>query len=115
MFRVIEPPLAPGVPVAPRRLLLLIGVLAAALGAGAAAAYVLHSLRPVYVSANAVYEELQVPVLGAVSMAWTDRAKHRRRAAEAAFAVGIVTLVAVFGLAVVAMPWAVDLVGELRG
>jgi polysaccharide chain length determinant protein (PEP-CTERM system associated) len=115
VFRIIEPPLAPGVPVAPKRLLLLIAVLAGALGAGAASAYVLHSLKPVYVSANSIYEELQVPVLGAVSMAWTERAQRHRRAAEAAFAVGIVALAVVFGLVVVAMPWAVDLVGELKG
>jgi hypothetical protein len=114
-FRVIEPPLAPGIPVAPNRLLLLLVVLAGALGAGGGAAYVLHSLKPVYVSADAIYEELQVPVLGAVSMAWTTRARRQRRGAEAVFAFGITVLVGFFGVVIVAMPWAVELVQGLKG
>jgi polysaccharide chain length determinant protein (PEP-CTERM system associated) len=114
-FRVIEPPLAPGIPVAPNRLMLLVVALFGALGAGGAAAYLLHSLKPVYVSADAIYEELQLPVLGAVSMAWTARAQRQRRGAEAAFAFGIAVLVGVFGVVIVAMPWAVDMVQGLRG
>jgi polysaccharide chain length determinant protein (PEP-CTERM system associated) len=115
VFRVIEPPLAPGVPVAPKRFFLLVVVLAGSLGAGAVSAYLLHMLKPVYVSADSIYQELQVPVLGAVSMAWTNRAMRRRRAAEGAFLVGIAALAVVFGVVIVAMPWAVDVVGSLRG
>jgi hypothetical protein len=114
-FRVIEPPLAPGIPVAPNRFMLLVMALFGALGAGGAVAYVLHSLKPVYVSADAIYEELQLPVLGAVSMAWTARARRQRRGAEAVFAIGLSVLVAVFGVVIVAMPWAVELVQGLRG
>ncbi|NGP53724.1 XrtA system polysaccharide chain length determinant [Thioalkalivibrio sp. XN8] len=115
VFRVIEPPLAPGVPVAPKRFFLLVVVLAGSLGAGAVSAYLLHMLKPVYVSPDTIYQELQVPVLGAVSMAWTPRALRRRRAAEGVFLVGIAALAVLFGIVILAMPWAVDLVGGLRG
>jgi hypothetical protein len=54
-------------------------------------------------------------VLGAVSMAWTARARRQRRGAEAVFAFGLTVLVAVFGVVIVAMPWAVDMVQGLRG
>nr|WP_240901459.1 XrtA system polysaccharide chain length determinant [Thioalkalivibrio sp. XN279] len=114
-FRIIEPPLAPSAPVAPNRFFLLVVVLAAALGAGGAAAYLLHMTKPVYISADAIYQELQLPVLGAVSMAWTARARRRRRGAEAVFAVGIVALAAVFGVVILAMPWALDVVQGLKG
>jgi len=112
-FRVIEPPIAPREPVAPNRFKFLVFVLAAALGAGGGLAYVLHMARPVYVSGDAVYQDLQIPVLGAVSMAWTARARRRRRSAEAAFAVGIVALMAVFGLVIFALPWAVSMTQAL--
>jgi polysaccharide chain length determinant protein (PEP-CTERM system associated) len=103
-FRIIEPPLAPQAPVAPNRVRLMLMVLAAALAAGGGIAFVMHQLRPVFVSGEQIYQDLQVPVLGAVSLAWTPRAKWRHRRAEFAFAIGLVSLIGVFGLVFAALP-----------
>jgi polysaccharide chain length determinant protein (PEP-CTERM system associated) len=97
-FRIIEPPLAPQSPAAPDRVLLMLMVLLAALGAGGATAFVKHQLRPVFASGEAIYQQLGIPVLGSVSMAWTQPALWRRRRTEALFALGLVLLLGVFGM-----------------
>ncbi|HEX4267591.1 MAG TPA: XrtA system polysaccharide chain length determinant [Steroidobacteraceae bacterium] len=74
-FQVINPPAASYTPVFPNRLLLIPGVFFLALGAGIAAAYLLHMLRPVFVSTRQLTSATGLPVLGAVSMAWAE--KHR--------------------------------------
>lgn len=96
-FRIIDPPLAPQTPVAPNRPLLIVGVLAAALAAGGGLAYLLHLLNPVFTAREEVYEQLQVPVLGSVSMAWTPVQQRRRRAAHWSFGFTLVALVAACG------------------
>ena len=103
-FRIIEPPLAPLLPVRPNRYLLAAAVLIAALAAGAGLAFVLHQIRPVFATGDMVYEQLGIPVLGVVSMAWTQRATWALRRAEAMFALGIVSLLAAFLVAFAAMP-----------
>lgn len=103
-FRIIEPPLAPQAPVAPDRFRLLLLVLTAALAAGGGLAFMLHQLKPVFVSGEMVYQQLGIPVLGAVSMAWTGRATWARRRAEALFAIGLAVLLGLFGVVFVAMP-----------
>jgi len=112
-FRIIEPPFAQNQPVAPERGRLLLLVLAAALGAGAGLSYLLHQLKPVFISSNAVYQDLQIPVLGAVSMAWTPRARWRRRRAELAFLVVLLVLVAGFGVLFTRLPAATELAQRL--
>jgi polysaccharide chain length determinant protein (PEP-CTERM system associated) len=112
-FRIIEPPLAPWLPVGPNRLLLMSVVLALALGAGGGLAFVLNQVRPVFVNGDMVYRQLGIPVLGAVSMAWTSRATWARRRAEAAFALGIVALLGVFGAVFVAAPQLTALVERM--
>ena len=108
-FRIIEPPLAPQAPVAPDRLLLLAMVLAGSLAAGGGLAFLLHQLRPVFVSGDMVYQQLGIPVLGTVSMAWTTRAIWTRRSAEAAFAVGLLVLLGMFGVVFLALPTMTEL------
>jgi polysaccharide chain length determinant protein (PEP-CTERM system associated) len=103
-FRIIEPPLAPQSPVAPDRFRLMLMVLAAALAAGGGVAFVLHQMKPVFVTGEMVYQQLGIPVLGAVSMAWTTRATWRRRRAEVLFGVGLVALLGIFGVVFAALP-----------
>jgi uncharacterized protein YjeT (DUF2065 family) len=94
-FRIIDPPLAALTPVAPNRPLLLAGVLLAALAAGTALAYLLHLLNPVFTAREEVYQELQVPVLGTVSMAWTPEQKRLQAASHRQLAMAVLALVAV--------------------
>lgn len=103
-FRIIEPPRALPGPVKPERLLLMLMVLGGSLGAGAALAFILHKARPTFVTGEMVYQQLGIPVLGAVSMAWTSRATWARRRAELAFMIGLVALLGVFGAVFVLLP-----------
>lgn len=114
-FRIIEPPLAPRSPVAPNRFKLMVFLLAGALGAGGGLAFVMHQLRPVFASGDQLYQQLGLPVLGSVSMAWTRRAKWRRRRTEFAFLLALGALVVVFGGVLLMLPQATMLVQELMG
>jgi polysaccharide chain length determinant protein (PEP-CTERM system associated) len=112
-FRIIEPPRALEFPVQPHRSMLMLMVLAASLGAGAGLAVVLHLLKPVFVTGEMVYQQLGIPVLGSVSMAWTRRATWAHRRAEVVFAVGLVALVALFAGVFALLPQLSDLAREL--
>lgn len=91
-FRVIEPPSAPLSPVAPPRMVLLLGVFVAAVGGGAGLCYLLGQLFPVFGSVRELQEYLELPVLGTVAHAWRDRhLKARRRAV-------IIALLPILGL-----------------
>jgi polysaccharide chain length determinant protein (PEP-CTERM system associated) len=103
-FRIIEPPRAPELPVAPDRLRLMVMVLFAALGAGGGLAFVLHQMKPVFVTGEMVYQQLGIPVLGSVSMAWTKPAMWARRRTEMVFALGLILLFGIFGVVFLALP-----------
>jgi polysaccharide chain length determinant protein (PEP-CTERM system associated) len=92
-FEVIDPPTAKFEPVAPNRPLLIAGALIAALAAGAGAAYLLHLLRPVFVSTRQLAAVTGLPVLGSVGMAWIERFHTRQRRGGALYVGGAVALV----------------------
>jgi len=66
-FEILDPPAADIHPVAPKRTLLLLGVLAAALAGGGAVAYLLTTIRPVFHTAQQLSEITGLAVLGVVS------------------------------------------------
>ena len=78
-FQVIDPPAAGFKPVSPKRPLLIIGALLAALAAGGGLAYFLHLVRPVFVSTRQLAAATGLTVLGSVSMAWADQHRHEQR------------------------------------
>jgi polysaccharide chain length determinant protein (PEP-CTERM system associated) len=100
-FQVIDPPAANFKPVFPNRPLLIIGALIAALAAGGGLAYLLHLVRPVFVSARQLTAATGLTVLGSVSMAWADKHRIEQRQGNIRYAlwtgglafVGLVVLV----------------------
>ncbi|WP_129645560.1 XrtA system polysaccharide chain length determinant [Peristeroidobacter agariperforans] len=78
-FEIIDPPAAPFEPVSPKRTMLLLGVLAAALGAGAGLAYVMNMLRPVFNTSKSLAEFTGLPVLGAVSVTALEQLQLQKR------------------------------------
>ena len=92
-FEVVDPPAVNPDPVFPNRLKLILEVLAAGLGAGIGAAYLLHQLRPVFSSTRQLMELTQLPVLGSVSMTWPERHRAGARRAVWRYALGATTLV----------------------
>lgn len=85
-FEVIDPPRAAFEPTFPNRPLLALGVLFAAVVAGAGAAYLLNILRPVFSSARQLAEITGLPVLGTVTTTWIER--YRSAARRNALALG---------------------------
>jgi len=98
-FDVVDPPRAGFDPVFPRRKLLAIAALVAAIGAGCGVAFLLNLLRPAFGSVHRLHEVTGLPVLGAVSMTWVERynAELRRSALRLAGAImGMALLCGVF-------------------
>jgi polysaccharide chain length determinant protein (PEP-CTERM system associated) len=94
-FQIIDPPTVGFQPVAPPRVLLLVGVLIAALAGGVALAYALNQLRPVYQNARVLAMKTGLPVLGAVSRTWGETQRLAARNATVAFSAGVSLLAVV--------------------
>lgn len=101
-FSILNPPTALPMPVAPPRLLLLLGVMVLGLGAGGAVAFVMSKMNPVFDSLTSLEAITGLPVLGAVSATWLDRHRQRRRQELIRVAAVGVALVAVFVVVVAA-------------
>jgi polysaccharide chain length determinant protein (PEP-CTERM system associated) len=99
-FQIIDPPTVGFQPVAPQRVLLLIGVLVAALVGGAALAYALNQLRPVYQNARALALKTGLPVLGSVSRTSAGNQRMLARKATMAFSAGVSLLAVLCGIVV---------------
>src|ERR1700723_77882 len=76
-FEIVLPPTSPLVPVWPKRVLLLGLIWLAALGVGAAAAYGLHTIKPILSSVHSVNKLTSFPVLGVVSVAFPTAQKKK--------------------------------------
>ncbi|MGH8192743.1 MAG: XrtA system polysaccharide chain length determinant [Rhodanobacteraceae bacterium] len=100
-FRIINPPAVPLQPSSPKRglLLLVVFVLAVALGAGFA--YFMHKIRPVFVSLKGLRASGDYPVLGAFSLivSRTRREDQRREVVGFCAGAGLLAVVLVVGLA----------------
>ncbi len=95
-FRIIDPPFRPDAPSAPNRPLLIALAMLAGLGAGAAAAFLLNQLKPVFSSTKSLREATGKPVLGAVQIMRTDERRAWRKAQLVYFGGALAALVGVF-------------------
>ncbi|MES2740010.1 MAG: XrtA system polysaccharide chain length determinant [Pseudomonadota bacterium] len=78
-FKIIDPPTVPMTPNGPNRPLLFSAVLLGALLAGAATALLVSQIRPTFLSPGQLRDITGLPVLGTVSMNWTEVEKIKRR------------------------------------
>lgn len=99
-FRIISPPIAPLLPVSPKRALLLVMVLVLALGVGAAFAFFMHKIRPVFLSQGALRSFSDYPVLSVVSLIPSQARSEGRRRELIGFSActGLLLVVVVVGL-----------------
>jgi len=79
-FRVIDPPTSPVSPVGPNRLRLFSLVFLGALVLGALSSVLVSKIRPTFVSQHDLIEATGLPILGTVTMNWTEveKVRHRR-------------------------------------
>lgn len=97
-FRIVDPPRVPPTPVAPKRPLLMWLVLAVGVGAGVALTFLMSQVRPVFNDRGTLQDFVNLPILGTVSMKWTERDVRRQRRGVAALAVSIGSLFGSFGV-----------------
>ncbi len=97
-FRIIDPPRVPPTPVAPKRPLLMWLVLAVGVGAGIALTFLMSQVRPVFNDRSTLQEIVSLPILGTVSMKWTQSDVRRQRRGVFALAVSIASLFGSFGV-----------------
>ena len=104
-FRVIDPPIVSPKPVAPNRLLLLAGALAAALAAGVGASFLVSQVFPTVHDVHRLGALGGRPVLGSVTTLASSEVVRGRRRDRWLFAGGVATLVAVYGIAIGLLAW----------
>jgi polysaccharide chain length determinant protein (PEP-CTERM system associated) len=95
-FRVIDPPRVSPQPVAPNRLVLLVVVLAMAVGAGVFASLLASEMMPTFHDARTLRDVTKRPLLGMVSMLPSETLHRARRRNAWLFAGGLGSLVASF-------------------
>ena len=96
-FRVIDPPRVSQRPVAPNRGLLVSMVFLGALGGGIGVAFLMGQVRPTFSDRKALREISGLPILGTVTMIWTDGQVRQRRRRLTAFFAGAAGLACLYG------------------
>jgi polysaccharide chain length determinant protein (PEP-CTERM system associated) len=102
-FRTIDPPTAPLLPSGPNRLRLFSLVFVGALVAGLASAFLMSQLRPTFLSQAALREVTGLPILGSISMNWTEQQTVRRKRRLVALGAAVAVLLAIYGAGVTAI------------
>ena len=95
-FRIIDPPDAPPMPVAPKRALLVTAVLVGALFAGIGFAFLLANIDDSVKSISELRDLFDIPVLGAISMISLPTQKRRTFYQAAGFAASCVALIVAY-------------------
>jgi len=102
-FRIIDPPRVPLVPSSPNRQLLSLVVLLVGVASGIAVAFVLSQIRPTFSDRKSLRLVTGLPILGSVSMIWTEGQRARRKRNLIALAASYAGLIASYGAIVVAL------------
>lgn len=100
-FDLVDPPVVPQKPAAPNRPLLLLGVLIAGIGAGAAVAWILGQLRSGFATAQKLEKSTGLPVIGSVSLTLSEAAQSLRKRRLKQFAGACAGLVGVLAILLV--------------
>ena len=97
VFRVIDPPTVPSTPAGPNRPRFFTLVFVGALLAGLGVALMMSQIRPTFMSQAKLREVAALPILGSISMNWTDEQKIKRTKRTYAFGAAVVALFGVYG------------------
>ena len=102
-FRLIDPPRVSPQPVAPNRLLLLLAVLVAAIGAGLFGSFAASQIWPTFFDVRSLREMTQLPVLGSVTMLVGEAQRRRERRGLIGFAAGVLAFLGTYGAGLLAL------------
>ncbi|MHB9103210.1 MAG: XrtA system polysaccharide chain length determinant [Sulfuricella sp.] len=96
-FKIIDPPMVPQIPTAPNRFRLASLVFLGALLTGIGVAFLMSQIRPTFQSQSTLREITGLPVLGTVSMIWTDQEMVKRKKGVYAFGLSMLFLLGLYG------------------
>ena len=96
-FRVIDPPTVPSLPSGPNRHQLFTVVFVVALAAGLGGALLMSQLRPTFMTQSTLREVTGIPILGSISMNWTEEQKIIRTKRLYAFSAAVIVLFSAYG------------------
>jgi polysaccharide chain length determinant protein (PEP-CTERM system associated) len=100
-FRVIDPPRVSPRPVAPNRSLLVSMVFLGALAGGIGIAFLMGQIRPTFSDRKTLRDISGLPILGTVTMIWTDGQVRQRRRRLTWFVAASTGLLCVYGAGLV--------------
>jgi polysaccharide chain length determinant protein (PEP-CTERM system associated) len=95
-FRVIDPPTLPLIPSGPNRILLFALVFALSLASGVGGSYLFSQIQPTFLSQNSLRETTGLPILGTVTMNWTEPEQAKRKKSNYIFMLSIASLLLVY-------------------
>lgn len=96
-FRVIDPPTVPLSPAGPNRPRLFSMVFVGALVAGLVVALLMSQVRPTFLSQASLRDVTGVPILGSISMNWTNEQKIKRKRRLYALGAAVFVLFGAYG------------------
>jgi polysaccharide chain length determinant protein (PEP-CTERM system associated) len=114
-FNIVDPPSAGFNPIFPQRSLFLIVVLMLGIGAGCGVAYLMHKLRPVFVSARSLADITGLPVLGSVTRSWVEKYRAQMRRGMLRYSIACALLLVVFVVVFAAQQPGSRMLRELLG
>lgn len=97
-FKIIDPPMVPQIPTSPNRFRLASLVFLGGLLAGIGAALLMSLIRPTFQNQSTLREITGFPVLGTVSMIWTDQEMSKRKKGVYAFGLSLLFLLGLYGM-----------------
>lgn len=112
-FRIIEPPIVPLKPTGPKRVLLLAGVLLAALASGLVLSYLRYMLNPTFFDTRQLASVSGLPVLGSVSLYLSHEHKKRRQIQLVSFLSATALLVVALAFVYIYREQGIVIIGSL--
>lgn len=113
-FRVIDPPFVPSKPSGPKRMLLTSVALGAGIVAGMVFAFFLAQLNPTFDSRRSLLEATGLPVLGGLSMVWTDEQRRKKRVELFGFSMLVTALLTVYAGIMAIQMLDIDVLSKLK-
>lgn len=95
-FNIVEPPVIPLTPTNPNRLLLVTLVLLIGIGGGVAVCILYELIKPTIYQQNQIEEAFDLPVLGCLSMSWSETEFKGRRREIAYLSLAFIVLLIIY-------------------